>query len=112
VNKALLTLACVVSHAKEKNMAKFIYVKRSAGRLLALAGIGLIAQAALAQAGGSTYPAGSNLPQRTAGEIAPKGDAPMSGSAASNSAAHSQKGAKGKKAVPTKRHKRARPATR
>ena len=93
-------------------MAKFTYVRSWYVRLMALVGAGLLSHALLAQAGGSTYPAGSNLPQRTAGEIAPKGDAPMGGSAASNTAANNQKSTKGKKAVSGKRPKRARPVTR
>jgi hypothetical protein len=58
--------------------------------LFAVAAIGL-AGSALAQTGGSTYPQGSNLPQRSAGEVAPKPDGAASGSAAPNSSAHVQK---------------------
>lgn len=42
-----------------------------------------LAPVAFAQAGGSTYPAGSNLPQRTAGEVAPKPDAQLGGASGS-----------------------------
>lgn len=46
--------------------------------------------AALAQTSGSTYPAGSNLPQRTAGETAPKPDGSASGSGGPNTSHHVQ----------------------
>jgi len=42
---------------------------------------------AIAQQAGSTYPNGSNLPQRSAGEVAPKATGTMGGSASTGSAA-------------------------
>jgi hypothetical protein len=58
-----------------------------------IAAVGL-ATCATAQQAGSTYPEGSNLPQRTAGEVGTKPAAPNSGSAGPTGAARS-----GKKAV-------------
>ena len=42
---------------------------------------------ATAQQAGSTYPNGSNLPQRSAGEVAPKTTGAMNGSVSPNTAA-------------------------
>jgi len=75
--------------------------------LLALGGAAFLSQGALAQAGGSTYPAGSNLPQRTAGEIASKPAAPQSGSAGGVSTTHNQsKSGGGKRPPNVKKQKR------
>lgn len=52
-----------------------------------------LAAAATAQSGGSTYPQGSNLPQRSAGEIAAKPDG------AGGAAAQGSKGAVQSKAA-------------
>lgn len=49
-------------------------------RLIACTLLAGLAAAAAAQQGGSTFPPGSNLPQRTAGEVAPKPAGQMGGS--------------------------------
>ena len=52
---------------------------------------------AAAQQGGSTYPEGSNLPQRTAGEVGAKPAGQMGGSAGPTSSSHKAKKAPAKK---------------
>jgi hypothetical protein len=66
-----------------------------------------LAGAASAQQAGSTYPVGSNLPQRTAGEIGPKTTGQMGGSASPTSSHKVQKKhARRKGAVPSGASKR------
>lgn len=73
-----------------------------------IAAIGL-ATCAMAQQAGSTYPEGSNLPQRTAGEVGTKPAAPNSGSAGPTGATHSGKkmAVKGKSKARKHRQKQA-----
>ena len=64
--------------------------------------VGLTAVAA-AQQGGSTYPEGSNLPQRTAGEVGTKPTGQMGGSAGPSSSSHKAKKTPAKKKKAGKR---------
>jgi len=61
-----------------------------------LAAVGLTTAAA-AQQGGSTYPEGSNLPQRTAGEVGAKPAGQKGGSAGPSSSSPKAKKAPAKK---------------
>lgn len=61
-----------------------------------MAALGL-ATGATAQQAGSTYPEGSNLPQRTGGEVGTKPAGPMSGSAGPSTTHHQRKKMSGKK---------------
>lgn len=68
------------------------------GKMIAIAAMAGLATAATAQNAGLTYPNGSNLPQRTAGVIAPQTSGQASGSVGSTGAKPSRQKQAGKKA--------------
>lgn len=71
--------------------------------LAALAAIA-IAGAGIAQSAGSTYQPGSNLPQRTAGQVAPNDSGTIAGSAGPNTSQRVQpRAARAKGAVPNRK---------
>jgi hypothetical protein len=69
-----------------------------------IAALGL-ATCATAQQAGSTYPEGSNLPQRTAGEVGTKPAAPNSGAAGPAGGVHSTKASKAKSKAKSRKGK-------